>query len=99
MEVALDPATGDAELVPEATFNSTDMVATDTEIWVADADGRLTDRREYRAKVVGADPSTDIAVLDVDAPESALSPLGRAGAADGSDGAGADPARVGLRGG
>ncbi|MHB1244410.1 MAG: S1C family serine protease [Gaiellaceae bacterium] len=39
---------------------------------------RFADGTTYDAKVVGADPSTDIAVLDVDAPESALSPLGLA---------------------
>ena len=35
----------------------------------------LADRTEHRAKVIGADPDHDLAVLDVEAPEEALFPL------------------------
>jgi putative serine protease PepD len=43
---------------------------------------RFSDGTEVDAKVVGTDPSTDIAVLDVDRPSSQLTPLSFAG--DGS---------------
>ena len=32
---------------------------------------KLTDRREFRAKVLGTDPKTDVAVLKIDAQEPA----------------------------
>lgn len=35
----------------------------------------LADRTEHKAKVIGADPDHDLAVLDVEAPEEALVPL------------------------
>lgn len=41
---------------------------------------KLTDRREFRAKVIGADPKTDIAVLKIDAldlPTVTLAPSGQ----------------------
>ena len=38
--------------------------------------------KEYSAKVVGGDPSTDIAVIDVDAPASELKPLELADSSD-----------------
>jgi len=34
----------------------------------------LIDRREFKAKVVGTDPNTDIAVVKIDAPRSSLTP-------------------------
>ena len=46
---------------------------------VADADEvtvKLTDRREYRAKVLGSDPRTDIAVLKIDAKNLPVVKLG-----------------------
>jgi serine protease Do len=39
---------------------------------------KLTDRREYRAKVLGADPKTDIAVLKIDAKNLPVVKLGEA---------------------
>src|SRR3954470_22944479 len=39
---------------------------------------RFADGKTYSAKVVGSDPSTDIAVIDVDAPASELKPIGLA---------------------
>lgn len=38
---------------------------------------KLTDRREYRAKVLGADPKTDIAVLRIDASKLPVVALGK----------------------
>jgi serine protease Do len=38
---------------------------------------KLTDRREYRAKVLGSDPKTDVAVLKIDAKNLPVVPLGR----------------------
>lgn len=38
---------------------------------------KLTDRREFRAKVLGSDPKTDIAVLKIDAKNLPVVPLGR----------------------
>jgi S1-C subfamily serine protease len=35
----------------------------------------LADRTEYKAKLVGADPDHDVAVLQIQAPESALQPI------------------------
>ena len=35
----------------------------------------LADRTEYKAKVVGADPDHDLAVLHIQAPETALQPM------------------------
>jgi serine protease Do/serine protease DegQ len=37
---------------------------------------KLSDRREYKAKVLGADPATDIAVLKIDAPNLTAMKLG-----------------------
>ena len=38
---------------------------------------KLQDRREYRAKVVGSDPRTDVAVLKIDAKNLPVAPLGK----------------------
>ncbi|AVR98066.1 DegQ family serine endoprotease [Pseudoduganella armeniaca] len=38
---------------------------------------KLADRREYRAKVLGSDPKTDVAVLKIDAKNLPVVPLGR----------------------
>jgi serine protease Do len=40
---------------------------------------KLTDRREFRAKVLGADPKTDIAVLKIDAHDLPVVALGKTG--------------------
>jgi len=40
---------------------------------------RLLDRREFRAKIVGTDPNTDIAVLKIDAKNLVPAPLGNSG--------------------
>ena len=39
---------------------------------------KLTDRREFQAKVLGADPKTDVAVLKIDAKNLPVVPLGSA---------------------
>ncbi|HEY1148555.1 MAG TPA: Do family serine endopeptidase [Pseudoduganella sp.] len=38
---------------------------------------KLTDRREFRAKVLGSDPKTDVAVIKIDAKNLPVVPLGR----------------------
>jgi serine protease Do len=38
---------------------------------------KLTDRREFRAKVLGSDPKTDVAVIKIDARNLPVVPLGR----------------------
>lgn len=40
---------------------------------------KLTDRREFQARVLGADPKTDVAVLRIDAKGLPVLPLGRSG--------------------
>src|SRR3954470_163688 len=42
---------------------------------------RLLDRREFKAKVVGTDPNTDLAVLKIDAKDLVPAPLGSSGSA------------------
>jgi serine protease Do len=39
---------------------------------------KLTDRREFQAKVLGSDPKTDVAVLKIDATNLPVAPLGNA---------------------
>ncbi len=39
---------------------------------------KLTDRREFQAKVLGSDPKTDVAVLKIDAKDLPMVPLGSA---------------------
>ena len=39
---------------------------------------KMTDRREYRAKVLGSDPKTDVAVLKIEGKNLPVVPLGRA---------------------
>jgi serine protease Do len=41
---------------------------------------RLLDRREFKAKVVGRDPNTDVAVIKIDAKNLAAAPLGNSDA-------------------
>ena len=53
--------------------------------------------KEYSAKVVGGDPSTDIAVIDVDAPASELKPLELADSSDVEVGDGVDRDRQPVR--
>ena len=42
---------------------------------------RLLDRREFKAKIVGTDPNTDLAVLKIEAKNLVPAPLGKSGAA------------------
>ena len=42
---------------------------------------RLLDRREFKAKIVGTDPNTDLAVLKIEAKNLVPAPLGNSGAA------------------
>ena len=41
---------------------------------------RLLDRREFKAKIVGTDPNTDLAVLKIEAKNLVPAPLGKSGA-------------------
>jgi serine protease Do len=38
---------------------------------------KLTDRREFRAKVLGSDPQSDVAVLKIDAKNLPVVPLAK----------------------
>jgi serine protease Do len=61
-------------------ISSDGLILTNAHV-VRDADEvtvKLTDRREFRAKVLGADPKTDVAVLKVEANNLPTAPLGKA---------------------
>ncbi|HEU4853136.1 MAG TPA: DegQ family serine endoprotease [Telluria sp.] len=79
----LDPREGGRQLVRGMgsgfIINADGLILTNAHV-VRDASEvtvKLKDRREFRAKVLGSDPKTDVAVLKIDAKNLPVVPIGR----------------------
>jgi len=75
----MPPQQGPARGVGSGFIVSPDGVILTNAHVVADADEvtvKLTDRREFQAKVLGSDKTTDIAVLKIDATDLPVAPIG-----------------------
>jgi len=73
--VPVEAGTGSGAVIDTDGNIVTNFHVVEASVNVGEIEVTLADKSKYKAKVVGVDPSNDLAVIKIDAPKSKLSPI------------------------